>query len=59
MANDRKKKGLIVDMQKEENLYKNEITLPLHTLLSDTDVEYICEHFIKIIDKHKNMLMTV
>ncbi|HBI71795.1 MAG TPA: hypothetical protein DEG06_09400 [Lachnospiraceae bacterium] len=26
MANDRKKKGLIVDMQKEENLFKNEIS---------------------------------
>ncbi|MEH7115737.1 DegT/DnrJ/EryC1/StrS aminotransferase family protein [Neobacillus niacini] len=24
------------------DLYKNEITLPLHTLLSDEDVEYVC-----------------
>lgn len=25
------------------NVYKNEITLPLHTLLSDEDVEYVCK----------------
>ena len=24
-------------------MYKNEITLPLHTLLSDEDVEYVIE----------------
>ncbi len=27
------------------NMYKNEITLPLHTLLKDDDVEYIIESF--------------
>ena len=26
--------------------FENEITLPLHTLLSDDDVAYICESFI-------------
>lgn len=26
------------------NMYKNEITLPLHTLLSDEDVEYVCNN---------------
>jgi dTDP-4-amino-4,6-dideoxygalactose transaminase len=31
------------------NMYKNEITLPLHTLLSDEDVEYVIESFKKII----------
>ncbi|MDA2166907.1 DegT/DnrJ/EryC1/StrS family aminotransferase [Bacillus cereus] len=30
--------------------YKNEITLPLHTLLSDTDVEYICNSLKEILD---------
>lgn len=29
--------------------YKNEISLPLHTLLSDLDVEYVIRNFIKII----------
>ncbi|MFB5687575.1 DegT/DnrJ/EryC1/StrS family aminotransferase [Bacillus cereus] len=32
------------------NVYKNEITLPLHTLLSDTDVEYICNSLKEILD---------
>ena len=31
------------------NQYKNEITLPLHTLLSNEDVERICEEYNKII----------
>ncbi|EOP80283.1 MULTISPECIES: DegT/DnrJ/EryC1/StrS aminotransferase family protein [Bacillus cereus group] len=31
-------------------VYKNEITLPLHTLLSDTDVEYICNSLKEILD---------
>ncbi|MCA1041619.1 DegT/DnrJ/EryC1/StrS aminotransferase family protein [Bacillus infantis] len=31
------------------NVYKNEITLPLHTLLSNRDVEYICESLKKIL----------
>ena len=29
------------------NMYKNEITLPLHTLLTNEDVEYIIENFKK------------
>lgn len=29
--------------------YENEITLPLHTLLTDDDVDYVCEHFIDAI----------
>ncbi|MDF2676344.1 MAG: UDP-bacillosamine synthetase [Bacillota bacterium] len=28
------------------DMYKNEITLPLHTLLSDEDVEYVIEKFL-------------
>lgn len=31
--------------------YHNEITLPLHTRLTDEDVEYILENFIEIISK--------
>lgn len=32
------------------DMYKNEITLPLHTLLSDEDIEYIYESFRSIIE---------
>lgn len=31
--------------------YENEITLPLHTRLSDEDVEYILENFIQLINE--------
>ncbi|PLR85419.1 DegT/DnrJ/EryC1/StrS family aminotransferase [Bacillus sp. V33-4] len=34
-------------------MYENEITLPLHTLLTDEDVEYVIESFIKIISEVK------
>ena len=30
--------------------YQNEITLPLHTLLSEDDVKYICERYNAIIN---------
>lgn len=33
------------------DMYKNEITLPLHTLLSDEDVEYIVQCFIKVLEE--------
>lgn len=32
------------------NMYKNEITLPLHTLLTDEQVTYIIDNFNNIID---------
>lgn len=32
--------------------YENEITLPLHTLLSDEDVEYVIENYINIIKEY-------
>ena len=35
------------------NLYKNEITLPLHTKLTNEDVEYICEEYNKVLKKIK------
>lgn len=31
------------------NMYKNEITLPLHTLLTNEDVERICEEYNKLV----------
>jgi len=36
------------------NMYKNEITLPLHTLLSDEDVEYVIESFREVLDEVVN-----
>jgi dTDP-4-amino-4,6-dideoxygalactose transaminase len=35
------------------DMYKNEITLPLHTLLSDDDVEYVVESLKEIINEIK------
>ena len=32
--------------------YENEITLPLHTRLTDDEVEYILSNFIDIISKY-------
>ncbi|QLY79111.1 DegT/DnrJ/EryC1/StrS family aminotransferase [Clostridium intestinale] len=31
------------------NQYINEITLPLHTLLTDEDIDYVCENFRKLV----------
>ncbi len=39
----------IKDFPNAFNLYKNEITLPLHTLLSNEDIEYICEKYNEIL----------
>ncbi|HZG73597.1 MAG TPA: DegT/DnrJ/EryC1/StrS aminotransferase family protein [Chondromyces sp.] len=39
----------IDDYQNAFNVYKNEITLPLHTLLSNEDIEYVINSFNKII----------
>lgn len=33
------------------NMYKNEITLPLHTLLTTTDIKYICEIYNGLINE--------
>lgn len=33
------------------NQYMNEITLPLHTLLTDDQINYVLDHFIRIISK--------
>lgn len=34
-------------------MYQNEITLPLHTCLSDDDIEYVIKHFIDIVSLQK------
>ena len=39
----------IKDFPNAYNQYRNEITLPLHTHLSDDDVDYILGNFIEII----------
>lgn len=41
----------IKDYTNAFNMYKNEITLPLHTLLSDEDVEYVVSSFKKVLYK--------
>ncbi|WP_062514761.1 DegT/DnrJ/EryC1/StrS aminotransferase family protein [Halobacillus sp. KGW1] len=35
------------------NQYSNSITLPLHTLLTNDDINYVIQHFLKIIEKYK------
>ena len=40
----------INDYQNAYNQYKNEISLPLHTLLTDSDVEYVSDHLFKSLD---------
>lgn len=50
-------KNLGLDIKDYPNAYKqyaNEITLPLHTLLTDDDVEYICESLKKTIGRVLN-----
>lgn len=39
----------IKDFPNAYEMYKNEITLPLHTLLTDEDVEYIVQAFIEVL----------
>jgi dTDP-4-amino-4,6-dideoxygalactose transaminase len=41
----------IKDYPNAFNMYKNEISLPLHTLLSNDDVEYIVNNFKQAIDE--------
>ncbi len=49
-------KNLGFDMKDYPNafeMYRNEITLPLHTLLSDEDVEYVINRFSDIVEELK------
>ena len=41
----------IADYPNAYNQYHNEITLPLHTRLSDEDIEYVISNFIDIISQ--------
>ncbi len=41
----------IIDYPNAFHMYENEITLPLHTLLSDEDVKYICDTFKVCLDQ--------
>lgn len=41
----------IADYPNAHNLYKNEITLPLHTLLTTADIKYICKIYNGVIDE--------
>ena len=43
----------IKDYPNAYNLFKNEITLPLHTKLTDEEVEYVVENFIKILKEYR------
>ena len=42
----------IKDFPNALNYYSNLITLPLHTLLSDEDVEYVCECFKEVVGEY-------
>lgn len=41
----------IKDFPNAYNLFVNEVTLPLHTRLSDEDVEYVIENYVEVIAK--------
>jgi dTDP-4-amino-4,6-dideoxygalactose transaminase len=41
----------IMDYPNSYNQFVNEVTLPLHTRLSDEDVEYVIENFVDVISK--------
>lgn len=48
-----KNKGFdVIDYPNAYNQYHNEITLPLHTKLSDEDVEYVISNFVDIISQY-------
>ena len=42
----------IKDFPNALNYYSNLITLPLHTLLSDEDVEYVIENFKEVVGEY-------
>ncbi len=43
----------IKDYPNAYNKYQNEITIPLHTLLTDEEVDYIIDNFVKILEEGK------
>lgn len=42
----------IADFPNAYNYFKNEITLPLHTKLSDDDMKTVCENFSEVVKKY-------
>ena len=42
----------IADFPNAYDFFKNEITLPLHTKLSDDDVKTVCENFAEVVKKY-------
>lgn len=42
----------IADFPNAYNFFKNEITLPLHTKLSDDDIKTVCENFSEVVKKY-------
>ena len=44
----------IADYPNANAYYENEITLPLHTVLSDEDVDYVIENYTDIIKEYLN-----
>ena len=42
----------IADFPNAYNFFKNEITLPLHTKLSDDDLKTVCENFAEVVKKY-------
>ena len=42
----------IADFPNAHDYFKNEITLPLHTRLSDDDIKTVCENFAEVVKKH-------
>ncbi len=42
----------IADFPNAYNYFKNEITLPLHTKLSDDDIKIVCENFSEVVKKY-------
>jgi len=42
----------ITNFSNAYNQYSNEITLPLHTLLCDEDIEFICSKFTELVSRH-------
>lgn len=42
----------IADFPNAYNFFLNEVTLPLHTRLSDEDVDFVCESFAEVVKKY-------
>lgn len=40
----------IINYPNAYNQYQNEVTLPLHTRLSDDDIRYIIDNFVQLIN---------